>query len=129
LGLIGLALVVGSILSGLGKVWRHLLIDYTAAVQRLCFIVTIAAYNYTEATFHGVSNLWLVFFLGVLDMPRQAARGRVPATAGSFVEKIELVSGAAAANVSRLESDGHRQPFVREDRIHGSGGSGHRRDG
>ncbi len=75
LGLVGLSLIVGSMLSGLIKVWNHLSTDYPAAILRLCLIVTVAVYNYTEATFYGVNNMWLLLFLGIVDISGQE-RGR-----------------------------------------------------
>ena len=71
MGLIGLLFVVGWIVSGLKKVQRYLYIDYPAAILRLCFIVVVSLLNYTEATFFGVSSLWLLFFLGIMDVPGQ----------------------------------------------------------
>ena len=75
LGVVGLGLIVGSILSGLLKVRKHLSMDYPAAILRLCLIVAVALYNYTEATFYGVSNMWLLLFLGIVDISGQE-RGR-----------------------------------------------------
>ena len=67
LGLTGLIILVASLLSGLNKVRKQLSIDYRFAVLKILFIVTIAFYNWTEATFYGVSNLWVLFFLGILE--------------------------------------------------------------
>jgi exopolysaccharide production protein ExoQ len=69
LGLIGLFFVVCWILSGLRKVARHLVIDYAAAMLRLCFIVVLAFYRWTEATFYGVSIMWVIFMLATIDVP------------------------------------------------------------
>jgi O-antigen ligase len=71
LGFIGLFIIAGQILSGLRKVSRHLAIDYSAAILRLCFIVVVVLYNYTEATFYGVSGMWVLFLLGVMERPGQ----------------------------------------------------------
>lgn len=68
LGLVGLFMVVGWFLSGLRKVSRYLVIDYPAAMLRLCFIVVIAFYNWTEATFYGVSNMWIIFMLATIEV-------------------------------------------------------------
>jgi O-antigen ligase len=70
MGLIGVFFIVGWIVSGLRKGNRYLDIDYPAAVLRLCFIVIVAVYNWTEATFYGNTNMWLLFFFGVMDMGR-----------------------------------------------------------
>jgi O-antigen ligase len=71
LGLIGLFTLVGGILSGLRKVARHLVVDYPAAMLRLSFIVVVVLYNWTEATFMGVSNIWVLLLLGVMGIPGQ----------------------------------------------------------
>ena len=69
LGLVGLALQAGCILSGLQKIHSHLKVDYPSAILRLCFILTVVLYNWTEATFYGVSNIWLLLFLGIISIP------------------------------------------------------------
>lgn len=69
LGLIGLFMLVGWFLSGLRKVARHLVIDYAAAMLRLSFIVVLAFYSWTEATFYGVSIMWVIFMLATIDVP------------------------------------------------------------
>lgn len=68
LGYIGLLFVVAWILSGLRNVARELIIDYPVAVLRFCFIVVVCLYNFTEATFNGVSNIWIIFLLGIMDV-------------------------------------------------------------
>jgi len=69
LGLIGLAIVMLSMMSGLLKIRRYFHVDYAAATLRLCFIVIVALYNWTEATFYGINNLWILFLLGYMDPP------------------------------------------------------------
>lgn len=69
LGYIGLFFVVAWILSGLRNVAREFIIDYPVAVLRFCFIVVVCLYNYTETTFNGVSNIWIIFLLGIMDIP------------------------------------------------------------
>jgi O-antigen ligase len=72
-GAIGLLLVLGTMASGLLKARRYLSVDYPAGVLRLCFILVVALYNWTEATFSGVSNMWVLFLLGVLEVRRGGA--------------------------------------------------------
>ncbi len=96
-GLVGLGLIVGSILSGLFKLWSHLSRDYTAAILRLCFIVAVALYNYTEATFYGVSNMWLLLLLGIVDVSgaRTGGQGtRVPIS-GILGKRSENMSSSS----------------------------------
>lgn len=70
LGLIGLFIQVAWILSGLGKIANRLSIDYPSAMLRLCLVLVVVLYNWTEASFQYVSNMWLAFFLGAMDVPR-----------------------------------------------------------
>lgn len=74
LGYVGTAFVVVIILSGLFKVRRHLDMDYSAALLRLCFIVAAVLYNYTEASFYGLSNMWLLLLFAIVEMPFQHER-------------------------------------------------------
>jgi O-antigen ligase len=69
LGLIGLFLLVGWILSGFKKVANFLSANYSVGMLRLCFILVVVLYNWTEATFYGVNLLWSVLLLGVMDIP------------------------------------------------------------
>lgn len=77
LGYVGIAFIVVIMLSGLLKLQRHLKVDYPAAMLRLCFIVTAVLYNYTEASFYGVNNLWLLLIWGVVDMSGQRESSRI----------------------------------------------------
>lgn len=77
LGLIGLALMAGSILSGTRKVFGQLPVDYPVAMLRLCLIVTVAIYNWTEATFYGSSLMWSMLLLGIIDVPGRGHRAEI----------------------------------------------------
>jgi exopolysaccharide production protein ExoQ len=69
LGVIGLLFIMGWILSGIKNVNRYLDINYPVGLLRFSLIVTVALYNYTEVTFHGVSNMWIVFMIGIMNIP------------------------------------------------------------
>ena len=69
LGIVGLFFIVAWIMSGLRKVHRSLKGNYPAGVLRFSLIVVVALYNYTEATFYGVSNMWIIFLIGVISIP------------------------------------------------------------
>ena len=58
-------------LSGLLRARRHLNDDPTAGILRLCFILSAVLYNYTEASFYGMNNMWMLLLLGCLEVPRQ----------------------------------------------------------
>jgi O-antigen ligase len=84
LGFIGVAFIGAIMLSGLLKIRKHLDVDPPAAMLRLCFIVTAVLYNYTEAAFYGINNMWLLLLLGTMDMSdqrdakRTASQQKVP---------------------------------------------------
>jgi len=71
LGYIGVAFIVVIVLSGLLRVRSHLNDDPAAGILRLCFIVSAVVYNYTEASFYGMNNMWMLLLLGCLEVPRQ----------------------------------------------------------
>jgi O-antigen ligase len=71
LGFVGLGIIVVIILSGLLKIQKKIRIHYSGAILKLTFIVVGATYNWTEATFHGVNNMWLLLFLGVFEISKQ----------------------------------------------------------
>ena len=66
-GLIGLTFLLLSIVSALFMIRGRLRVNYPAAMLQLSFVVVVAVYNWTEASFHGINNMWLLFFLGSLD--------------------------------------------------------------
>ena len=68
-GLVGLLLLLAAIVTGLFKVHRHLRSEHASGMLRLCFVIIVIVYNWTEATFVGVSNTWLVFLLGAINVP------------------------------------------------------------
>jgi exopolysaccharide production protein ExoQ len=69
LGYIGVAFIAAIIVSGLFKVRRHLSVDPAAGMLRLCFIVAAIVYNYTEASFYGINNMWILLLLGCIEVP------------------------------------------------------------
>ncbi len=76
LGYIGVAFILAIMLSGLLKVRRQLEVDYSSAVLMLCLILVAALYNYTEASFYGMNDMWLLTILAVMEVPRrQRAEG------------------------------------------------------
>ena len=80
LGYIGVAFIAVIMLSGLLRVRRHLSVDPAAGMLRLCFIVTAVLYNYTEASFYGMNNIWLLLLLACLEVPRQRQPRAVAST-------------------------------------------------
>jgi len=69
LGYIGVTFIGGIILSGLLKVRKRLNVQYSLGVLQLCFIITAILYNYTEASFYGINNMWLLLLFGTIGIP------------------------------------------------------------
>jgi hypothetical protein len=74
LGYIGVAFIVLIMMSGLHKARRHMGVDPTAGMMRLCFLLVAALYNQTEASFYGSNNMWMLLLLACLEVPRQSPR-------------------------------------------------------
>lgn len=69
LGYIGVILIGFILLSGLIKVRRQLAVNYKSAILKLCIIVSAILYNYTEASFYGINNMWPLLLLAVFEVP------------------------------------------------------------
>lgn len=76
MGYIGIAGIGAIVLSGLRKIRKHLDVDPSGAMLRLCFIVTAMLYNYTEAAFYGINNVWVLLLLGTIDVSGQRGTQR-----------------------------------------------------
>jgi exopolysaccharide production protein ExoQ len=68
LGYVGVAFIGLIMITALWKVRSQLDRDPSAALLRLCIIVVAALYNYTEASFYGISNVWLLLLLASFDV-------------------------------------------------------------
>jgi O-antigen ligase len=71
LGFVGLALLAGVMISGVIKIRNWLNVSYAPAILRLCFVAVVAMYNWTEAAFYGISNMWILLLLGIMDPTEQ----------------------------------------------------------
>lgn len=71
LGYIGVAFLGAIILSGFLKIKRQLNLDFALGMLCLCVIVSTVLYNYTEALFYGINNVWLLTLFAVIDIPIQ----------------------------------------------------------
>jgi O-antigen ligase len=73
LGYIGVAFIAVIVLSSLLRVRKHLNGDRAAGMLRLCLILIALLYNYTEASFYGINNMWLLLLLACLEVPQPRA--------------------------------------------------------
>jgi exopolysaccharide production protein ExoQ len=97
LGYVGVAFIIVIMLSGMLKVRKELNTDPAAGVLRFCFIAVAALYNYTEASFYGISNMWLMMLIGCTDISGVS----VPRTAA-------VTNPMAAATVQRIAAPSPR---------------------
>jgi exopolysaccharide production protein ExoQ len=67
LGIIGLLMLAGAIIATFRKVRLELLRDFEWGQFRLGFLVAVVFYNWTEASFRGLSLLWFAFYIIALD--------------------------------------------------------------
>ena len=70
LGLVGLALMIGLIISTFRKGSRMLLHNFEFARFRLGFLAAFVLYNWTEAAFKALHPVWFVFYIIAMDYPK-----------------------------------------------------------
>jgi O-antigen ligase len=70
LGLVGLFMLAGLIIATCRKACREVLSDFEWARFRLGFLAAVVVFNWTEASFKGLSLVWFVFYVIAMDYPR-----------------------------------------------------------
>ena len=73
LGLVGLALMLGLILSTFRKGCRMLLENFEWGRYRLGFLAAFVLYNWTEAAIKALHPVWFVFYIIAMDYPKPPA--------------------------------------------------------
>lgn len=76
LGYVGVAFIVLLLAKGVLGARSLARSEPLFAHLRLCFVVAAATYNYTEAAFYGVSNMWVLLLCGLIVVT--PARNEVP---------------------------------------------------
>jgi len=69
LGIIGIGLLLFAVFVGFVRAISQLRDDYTLALFRLVIVVVVMAYNYTEAAFKPMNNMYLLLLFGILSIP------------------------------------------------------------
>lgn len=77
LGYVGVAFLVLLLARGLFGARTLARSDLSFAHLRLCFVVAAIVYNYTEAAFYGVNNMWLLLLCGLIVVPPVRSEARV----------------------------------------------------
>jgi exopolysaccharide production protein ExoQ len=116
LGYIGLGFLCAITFSALASVRRQLNVDYASGVLRFCILVLALLYNYTEASFYGTNNMWVLFLAASIDPPAIAApvSNHIPAVVRSM--SYRRVRMASASRVRRVRDPrrGTRQLTLRK---------------
>jgi exopolysaccharide production protein ExoQ len=68
LGYVGVVFIGIILVTGILKIRKQLNLDYPIAILRYCFIVIAILFNYTEASFYGINNIWLLTLLGIVEI-------------------------------------------------------------
>jgi O-antigen ligase len=82
LGIIGVGFIIIIILNGLRNIHRQFSKNFTTAMFSLTIIVVAILYNYTEAAFYGINNIWILLLLAVMEHPG-SSKTIVPSTISS----------------------------------------------
>jgi len=98
LGIIGVSLIVIAIVAGLVKAQKQLEHQYAYAVLRIALILVAVAYNYTEAAFKPVNNVFVLLLIGILEASRVRVSGRM---ASSGIRPPTFVGARTSAGRSR----------------------------
>ena len=98
LGYVGVAFIVLILVTALFKVRGLLKTNYSLAVLKLTFITCAVLYNYTEAMFYGVNNMWLLLLLSAITVPNE---GTLTAGKSATAESRKLTGPRARSATSR----------------------------
>jgi exopolysaccharide production protein ExoQ len=90
LGYVGVAFIVALLLKGFLDARAHALEDPAFSALRLTLMLAALAYNYTEAAFYGINNMWLLLLVALINAPAPALRGAVEPAAAGLREPIEM---------------------------------------
>jgi exopolysaccharide production protein ExoQ len=76
LGYIGVTFIALIVVIALVRLQAHLRDDSRPAFLRLVFVSCSVLYNYTEAAFYGINNMWMLFLLATIDPTNIMQSGR-----------------------------------------------------
>jgi O-antigen ligase len=87
LGLLGLGILVGLLITTFSKARRELLRNFEWGRFRMGYLVAVIAYNWTEASFRGLSPMWFVFYIIAIDHRRREENLLEQVSEADFVEE------------------------------------------
>jgi O-antigen ligase len=80
LGYVGVGFILLLILAALLNVRRVLKIQPAQGVLALCFLASAILYNFTEASFYGINNVWVLFLTSCIALPHLQKAEAIVAT-------------------------------------------------
>lgn len=112
LGYVGVAFLALLAARALWRVRTQLSADGGMAVLRLCFILASLFYNYTEASFYGINNMWVLTLIAWIHLPTAPSKQTVVAASGGRMIRgaqgmAPLTSNAAPTQI--VPRDGYRR--------------------
>ena len=78
LGYVGLGITMLLLIATFFRLRGEMRRDRPFATLRLCFLCAAALYNYTEAAFFGITNMWIVLLLALIPAHTLARRATAP---------------------------------------------------
>jgi exopolysaccharide production protein ExoQ len=97
LGLVGLSMLIGLLVATFRKCRLELFRDFEWGRFRIGYLIAVIAYNWTEASFRGLSPLWFLFYIIAMDYRHpEIATAEELTDADLSREDLELVYAPAA---------------------------------
>jgi exopolysaccharide production protein ExoQ len=102
LGYIGVMFIVAIATSAFLSVRAHLQTRHVETMLRLCLLVTALLYNYTEASFYGINNMWVLFLVASIEPAHSVVQARVRAKTATFHSRtVQEYALSASGHVLR----------------------------
>jgi exopolysaccharide production protein ExoQ len=83
LGYIGVGFMVLLLLNAFVRARKQFDSDPSMALFRLCFVTVAVLYNYTEASFYGMNNMWILTLTAIIDVPKTVRHNNSRSRIGS----------------------------------------------
>ena len=109
LGYIGVSFMAALIAQATYRARKLLKTEPSLAILRLSFVLAAVFYNYTEAAFYGVNNMWVLTLLGLLDVQAPAPRVARNATPQPFPARRPVSFRPRHSRVPETDSAPHRR--------------------
>lgn len=109
LGYAGVFIIVALMASSIVTTWKKLEVETSAGLLRLCLLVAAALYNYTEAAFYGVNNMWVMLLVACINAPASSIN-----TASAAGAAHRAVAASGPTIVRRRPRSPNWAPIVRD---------------